>query len=63
MMDTDIPMAGHRFLDMLSNVTLGIVEIQMQFGMDHATPLLSLLGSQGNDHFVNKVSGCERHAL
>jgi hypothetical protein len=39
--NTDAPMAVHLFLDMLSSVALGIVEMQMQFATGDVPPMLS----------------------
>jgi hypothetical protein len=56
-------MAGHLFLDMPNSAALVIVEMQMQFVLGIALPLLSLTVDQWNDHVVDKGCRYERGAL
>jgi hypothetical protein len=57
------PMAGHFFLDMPSSVQLGIAEMQIQCATGDVLQLLSVPVGQWNNHVIDKVCRCKRHAL
>jgi hypothetical protein len=50
----------HLFLDTTSDVSLEIVEMQMQFAMDHVAQLLGVPVGQGNSRVVEKVNWMQK---
>jgi hypothetical protein len=52
-------MAGYLFLDMLSSMALGIVEMQKQLATAHILQLLSIPASQWKDFVIDEVYHCE----
>jgi hypothetical protein len=57
------PIAAHLFVDMPSGLALGLFEMQLQFATVYVTPLHPVPAREGNNHVVDKVYQCERHAL
>jgi hypothetical protein len=53
------PMAGHLFLDMLSSVALGIVEMRAQLATADILQLLSMPVSQWKNPVVDEEYCCE----
>jgi hypothetical protein len=59
----DAPTACHSFHGHVEECGTCVIEMQMHFATDYATPLLNVPTGQGNNHVVDKVYRCERCAL
>jgi hypothetical protein len=61
--NTGAPMTDRPFMDIPSNVALGIVEMQMQLATADISHLLSMPVSQCKNHVTGEGYCCEEHIL